>query len=191
MRAGGLIDWKEVRRRAEETLKDLGLKVSLNQRVEYFDVGDRQLIEIAKALCGEFRVIMMDEPTAALNAAEVDRLFEIILTMKKRGVAVLYVSHRLNEVFRIADRITVLRDGARVGTRPLAGLSEDDVVTMMLGRALARQPVAAHAEGARKSTALAVRELTVPGALRDVSFDLSYGEVLGCAGLIGSGRSSS
>jgi ribose transport system ATP-binding protein len=188
VRPGGLIDWKVLRQRAEKTLKDLGLRVSLNQRVEYLDVGDRQLIEIAKALSEDFRVIMMDEPTAALNAAEVDRLFEIILALKQHGVAVLYVSHRLNEVFRIADRITVLRDGTRVGTRPLAGLSEDDVVTMMLGRALARQPVGAPAEDARKSIALSVRGLSVPGALRDVSFDLSYGEVLGCAGLIGSGR---
>jgi len=191
VRPGGLIDWKVLRQRAEKTLQDLGLRVSLNQRVEYLDVGDRQLIEIAKALSEDFRVIMMDEPTAALNAAEVDRLFEIILALKQHGVAVLYVSHRLNEVFRIADRITVLRDGSRVGTRPLAGLSEDDVVTMMLGRALARHAVggaAAPAAGAQKSIALSVRGLSVPGALRDVSFELSYGEVLGCAGLIGSGR---
>ncbi len=188
VRPGGLIDWREVRRRAEETLRRLGLRVPLNQRVEYFDVGDRQLIEIAKALSSDFRVIMMDEPTAALNAAEVDRLFEIILSLKQHGVAVLYVSHRLNEVFRIADRITVLRDGARVGTRPLAGLSEDEVVAMMLGRALARQAVASPAADRKKGTALAVRELSMPGAFHGISFDLSYGEVLGCAGLIGSGR---
>ena len=191
MRPSGLIDWKEIRRRAEETLGQLGLKVSLNQRVEYFDVGDRQLIEIAKALSSDFRVIMMDEPTAALNAAEVDRLFEIILSMKQHGVAVLYVSHRLNEVFRIADRITVLRDGARVDTRPLAGLNEDDVVTMMLGRALTQQAVASPAGDAKKSTALAVQELSVPGALRDISFNLSYGEVLGCAASLDQAASSS
>ncbi len=184
----GLINWQEVRQRAERTLKDLGLRVSLNQRVEYLDVGDRQLIEIAKALSGEFRVIMMDEPTAALNAAEVDRLFEIISALKQHGVAVLYVSHRLNEVFRIADRITVLRDGNRVGTRPLADLSEDDVVTMMLGRALVHQTATTPRASAEKKVALAVRDLSVPGALRDISFDLFYGEVLGCAGLIGSGR---
>jgi ABC-type sugar transport system ATPase subunit len=186
--AGGLIDWKTIRERAERTLAVLGLDVGLNQRVEYLDVGDRQLIEIAKALSGDFRVIMMDEPTAALNAAEVDRLFEIIGTLKKQGVAVLYVSHRLNEVFRIADRITVLRDGARVATRSLAGLHEDDVVTMMLGRSLARQAAVVATTDAGKRTALSVRDLSVAGALRDVSFDLSYGEVLGCAGLIGSGR---
>jgi len=188
VRQGGLLNWKEIRQRAERTLENLGLQVSLNQRVEYLDVGDRQLIEIAKALSSDFRVIMMDEPTAALNAAEVDRLFEIILTMKRQGVAVLYVSHRLNEVFRIADRVTVLRDGSRVDTRPLADLSEDDVVTMMLGRALARQAVVVPPADGKKVTALSVRDLAVPGALRRTSFDLSYGEVLGCAGLIGSGR---
>src|SRR5271157_773514 len=178
VRQGGLLNWKEIRQRAERTLENLGLQVSLNQRVEYLDVGDRQLIEIAKALSSDFRVIMMDEPTAALNAAEVDRLFEIILTMKRQGVAVLYVSHRLNEVFRIADRVTVLRDGSRVDTRPLADLSEDDVVTMMLGRALARQAVVVPPADGKKVTALSVRDLAVPGALRRTSFDLSYGEVL-------------
>ena len=189
VRGPGLIDWKEIRQRAAKTLQDLGLRVSMNQRVEYLDVGDRQLIEIAKALLGDFRVIMMDEPTAALNAAEVDRLFEIIAALKQHGIAVLYVSHRLNEVFRIADRVTVLRDGLRVDTCPIANVSLDDVVTMMLGRELARQSlVAAEPVNESETKALSVRGLSIPGAARDISFDLAYGEVLGCAGLIGSGR---
>jgi len=184
---GGLIDWKRVREQAAATLTELGLDVSMNQRVEYLDVGDRQLIEIAKALSAEFGVIMMDEPTAALNGAEVDRLFQIIATLKQRGVAVLYVSHRLNEVFRIADRITVFRDGSRVNTCPISSVSADDVVTMMLGRELAKAPLM-QGEATGKREALSVRGLAIPGAAHDISFDLSYGEVLGCAGLIGSGR---
>jgi ABC-type sugar transport system ATPase subunit len=95
-------------------------------------VGDRQLVEIAKALSMEFRILAMDEPTAALNAAEVARLFAIIERLKRRGVAVLYVSHRLREIFQIADRVTGFRDGKRVDTRRLGELTEDDVVTMVL-----------------------------------------------------------
>ena len=187
-RPSGLVDWREIRKRTERILSEVGMTVSMNQRVEYLDVGDRQLVEIAKALCGDFRVLLMDEPTAALNAAEVDRLFQIIAALKQRGAAVLYVSHRLNEVFRIADRVTVLRDGLRVGCRSAADLTEDEVITMMLGRKLARAPSASSPAAAPAASALAVRNLHVPGALYDVSFDLAYGEVLGCAGLIGSGR---
>ena len=122
----GLLNWPEIRQRSKEVLTELGLNVSVNQRVEYLSVGDRQLVEIAKALSLEFRIIMMDEPTAALNATEVGRLFEIVEKLKRRNKAILYVSHRLAEVFRIADRVTILRDGKRVDTRPLAELSEDD-----------------------------------------------------------------
>ncbi|HTP27936.1 MAG TPA: sugar ABC transporter ATP-binding protein [Anaeromyxobacteraceae bacterium] len=187
-RRSGLIDWKEMRSRSREVLARVGLKASLNQRVEYLDVADRQLVEIAKALSGDFRVMLMDEPTAALNAAEVDRLFEIIHGLRQHGTAVLYVSHRLNEVFRIADKVTVLRDGIRVGTRDLSGLTEDEVVTMMLGRALAAPAADQSRREIERTIALSVRDLRVPGALHGISFELDYGEVLGCAGLIGSGR---
>ena len=135
----GLLNWRKIKSRAAEVLDELGLNVPLGQRVAYLSVGDRQMVEIAKALSMEFRIITMDEPTAALNAAEVARLFDIIERLKRRRIAVLYVSHRLNEIFRIADRVTVLRDGKRVDTRRLGDLSEDDVVTMMLGRALKKE----------------------------------------------------
>ena len=90
-----------------------------DQRVEYLGIGDKQLVEIAKALSQEFRIFIMDEPTAALNAAEVERLFAIVDNLRRRGIAILYVSHRLNEIFRLADRVTVLRDGKCVGTRAI------------------------------------------------------------------------
>jgi ribose transport system ATP-binding protein len=184
----GLLNWREIKRRASEVLGELGLDVPLNQRVSYLSVGDRQLVEIAKALSLEFRIIMMDEPTAALNAAEMARLFEIIDKLKRRGIAVLYVSHRLREIFRIADRVTVLRDGKRVDTRRLKELSEDDVVTMMLGRALKKEAQVYQANPVSEKAALSVRDITVPGFLAKVSFDLRVGEVMGCAGLVGSGR---
>ncbi len=186
----GTLNWTEIRRRAQSILSELGLRVPLNQRVEYLSVGDRQLVEVAKALSLDFRVIMMDEPTAALNASEVNRLFQIIRGLRDRGTAVLYVSHRLNEVFRIADRVTVLRDGRKVGTRLMTELDEKSIVGMMLGRELDLRQT--HEEGRSAAAAgvplLSVRGLTIPGAIRELSFDLQRGEILGCAGLIGSGR---
>jgi ribose transport system ATP-binding protein len=184
----GLLNWREIKRRASQVLNELGLNVPLAQRVAYLSVGDRQLVEIAKALSMEFRIIMMDEPTAALNAAEVARLFEIIERLKQRGIAVLYVSHRLREIFEIADRVTVLRDGKRVDTRRLDGLTEDAVVTMMLGRALKKEAAVYQAITVTEKAALSVNNLTAPGFVTDISFDLHVGEVMGCAGLVGSGR---
>jgi len=184
----GLLDWRTIKRHASEVLSELGLNVPLGQRVCYLSVGDRQLVEIAKALSMEFRIMTMDEPTAALNAAEVARLFEIIDKLKRRGIAILYVSHRLREIFRIADRVTVLRDGERVGTRPLDELSEDDVVTMMLGRALKKEADIYQQIPGSEKAALSVKNITVPGFVADVSFDLRVGEVMGCAGLVGAGR---
>ena len=188
VRAAGLIDWGVIRQRSAAILKELGLSIQPNMRVEYLSVADKQLVEVAKALSQDFRVMIMDEPTAALNSAEVERLFEIIADLRQRGVAVLYVSHRLSEIFRIADRVTVLRDGRRVDTRLINELSERDVITMMLGRAL--EDYEAHKGDAPKAQpALAVRDLAATGGLEGVSFDLHYGEVLGVAGLVGSGRS--
>jgi ribose transport system ATP-binding protein len=184
----GLLNWPKIKRHASEVLNELGLNVALGQRVGYLSVGDRQLVEIAKALSREFRIITMDEPTAALNAAEVARLFEIIERLKRRGIAVLYVSHRLGEIFQIADRVTVLRDGKRVGTRRLEELSENDVVTMMLGRALKKEAAIYQAIPVSERAALLVNNITVPGFLAKVSFELRAGEVMGCAGLVGSGR---
>jgi ABC-type sugar transport system ATPase subunit len=186
----GTLNWTEIRHRAESILSELGLNVPLNQRVEYLSVGDRQLVEVAKALSLDFRVITMDEPTAALNASEVSRLFQIIRTLKARGTAVLYVSHRLNEVFRIADRVTVIRDGKRVGTRPMAELDEKSIVGMMLGRELDLRQILEERRTAGNADValLSVKELTIPGAVKSLSFDLQRDEILGCAGLIGSGR---
>ncbi len=145
---------------------------------------------LQRLLSMEFRIITMDEPTAALNATEVARLFEIVEKLKRRRIAVLYVSHRLGEIFRIADRVTVLRDGKRVNTRLVNELTENDVVTMMLGHALKKETALYQTIPASKKTALSVNNMAVPGFLSNVSFDLHIGEVLGCAGLVGSRRYS-
>lgn len=184
----GLIDRKTINAQAADLLRTLGMTRSPRLRVEYLSVADRQLVEIAKALSQEFRVMIMDEPTAALNSAEVERLFTLIGNLREHGVAVLYVSHRLTEIFRIADRVTVLRDGRRVDTQPIAELTEDKIIALMLGRELADYELHKDAEREDRA-ALSVRDLSVPSALDHVSFDVYYGEVLGVAGLVGSGRS--
>ena len=187
-RRGGLIDWPLVNRQAGELLRQLGLDTKPDLRVEYLSVADKQLVEVAKALSQDFSVMIMDEPTAALNSAEVDRLFEIVGDLRERGVAVLYVSHRLSEIFRIADRVTVLRDGKRVDTLAIGELTERDVITMMLGRELEEHEVH-KAVAAETRPALVVDGLTARGGLGPLSFEVHYGEVLGVAGLVGSGRS--
>jgi ABC-type sugar transport system ATPase subunit len=186
--SAGLIDWKAVNARAARLLAELGIAVVPTQRVEFLSVADKQMVEIAKALSRDFQVLIMDEPTAALNAAEVERLFGIISALRARGVALLYVSHRMSEIFRIAERVTVLRDGRHVGSRLISELTERDLITLMLGRELNEQTIERHAIKSAQVAAIEVKELCLPGALDQVSLRLNYGEVLGCAGLIGSGR---
>jgi ABC-type sugar transport system ATPase subunit len=187
-RLGGLIDWPLINRQATDLLRQLGLDIKPDLHVEYLSVADKQLVEVAKALSQDFSVMIMDEPTAALNSAEVDRLFEIMAELRQRGAAVLYVSHRLSEIFRIADRVTVLRDGRRVDTRPIGEVTEGDVISMMLGRELEHHEIR-RSVPSETQPALAISELTARGGLGPVSFDVHYGEVLGVAGLVGSGRS--
>lgn len=184
----GLIDWKKINSKSAKALTELGISHSSTQKIEYLSVADKQLVEIAKALSHDFRVMIMDEPTAALNSGEVERLFEIIEALRKRNVAILYVSHRLGEIFRIADRVTVLRDGKRVGTEKIENLTEKNIITMMLGRELQNRKTERVNLDDSQSTAVCVNGLSLKGVLENISFKLHYGEVLGCAGLIGSGR---
>lgn len=190
LRRNGLIDWKQVRSEAQTIVANLGLHVSVNQRVEHLSVSDKQLVEIAKALSQDFKVIVMDEPTATLNFGEVERLFSIIGALREQGYGVVYVSHRLREIFQIADRVSVLRDGKKVATAIVRECTEHDIVRWMLGRDVEAAVSSEHVGALTNETpALAVNNLSVPGALNEVSFALHHGEVLGIAGLVGSGRS--
>ena len=151
-------------------------------------MGDQQLVEVAKALSHEFRVMIMDEPTATLKAPRSTESSPSFASLRERGVAVLYVSHPPPGYFRIADRVTVLRDGKRRDTRPVVGNDRARVITMMLGRELETLDV--HKSAPSEATpALAVRDLTTRGGLGPLTFELHHGEVLGVAGLVGSGRS--
>ncbi len=187
---GGLIDRKKARQLTRDPLRELGLDISPDRLIASLTVGDQQLVEIARALTREFRVLIMDEPTAALSEVEVERLLALVERLRDRGTAILYVSHRLPEVFRVSTRITVLRDGERVALLDTARSGIDEVVTHMLGRELEAQPQ--HQPPAVRSTgrasALDVTGLRCKGLLAPIDIHVAPGEVVGVAGLVGSGR---
>jgi ABC-type sugar transport system ATPase subunit len=184
---GGLVDWGEVNRRAGAVFAELGVEVPVAARAGGLPIAQRQLIAIAQALSIQARLLILDEPTSALSKQEAERLFAIVRGLKARGITVIYVSHRLEEVFAIADRISALRDGRYVGTVTREEATPERVVRMMVGREITHLfPKDANATA---EVLLGVRGLTVPGAFADVSFDLHRGEVLGLVGLQGSGTS--
>ena len=185
-RAGVLIDWKRMWEDVVELLRPFGL--SLDPRTKIHSIGPayQQVVEIAKALSLKSDILVMDEPTAPLTGSEVDRLFEIIHDLKSSGVSIAYISHRLEEIHVVADRVTVLRDGERIVTSPLASLTIDDIIRHMVGRTLTEQYPDAGTPSAEE--VLRVESLTKRGVCTDVSFSVHRGEILGFAGLVGAGR---
>jgi ABC-type sugar transport system ATPase subunit len=183
----GLVQKRKMRQVALPILQTLGLSVNLDTPVGQFGLHDQQLLEIAKALINRARVVILDEPTSSLNADEVKRLFEIVRTLRDEGVAVLFISHRLEEVFAISERITVLRDGAVVSSKATTDTDMRQVVREMIGRTPAEiKPRARPPE--RSSALLRVDGLAVGRLLKDVNFVAGSGEVIGLAGLDGAGQ---
>jgi ribose transport system ATP-binding protein len=185
-RAFGIIDWNALRSRASALMRELETDIDPDALVSELSVAQQQIVEIAKSLAVDARLIIMDEPTAALNPTEVGHLFALIQRLKARGSAVIFISHRLDEIMQIADHITVLKDGQVAGSAPAAQLSRDDMVRLMVGRQLQDifPPKAPHAAVA---PLLTLRGLTTP-KVRDISLHLYPGEVLGIAGLEGHGQ---
>jgi ABC-type sugar transport system ATPase subunit len=184
----GALDWGQMRERAHEILASLNIHdMDVGRKVGTMSVGNRQRVEIAKALSVNARVLIMDEPTAALTEADVERLFDIVRLLRDRGVGIIYISHRLQEVFELADRVTVLRDGQYVGTKDVADVTENDLITMMVGRTI--DDLFPKLPASIGATVLEVRGLNRRPNTRDVSFTLRAGEIVGLAGLVGSGRS--
>ncbi len=183
----GVIDYRRLNREAREVMEHIGLgALDPARQVQYLGVGQQQMVEIAAGLSRRCEVLILDEPTAALTGIEIDLLFHQIEKLKAAGVSIIYISHRMEEVQRIADRITVLRDGKIVATHPAREVTIDVIIKEMVGRELSRlrPPVA----GPKGDIALRVRGLSSGERVRDVSFDLHRGEILGFAGLMGSGR---
>jgi rhamnose transport system ATP-binding protein len=184
----GVVDWGTMNERAREILASLNIHdMDVQRKVGTLNVGNRQRVEIAKALSINARVLIMDEPTAALTESDVERLFGIVRLLKERGVAVIYISHRLQEVFELADRVTVLRDGHFVGSKPVAEVSEGELIRMMVGRTITELFPKLPSEV--RGDVLEVRNLTRKPTTQDVSFTVRGGEIVGMAGLVGSGRS--
>ena len=181
------IDWKARRRRATDLLERAGGNFDPDRLAGSLSMPEQQLVEIARAIGAEARVLLMDEPTAALTDREVARLFDVITTLRGDGVGILYISHRLDEVFALADRVTVLRDGETVQTASRSNITRDEVVRHMAGRELST--VFPKRTVAMGDVALEVRGLSsVAAGVHDVSFAVRRGEILGVAGLVGSGR---
>jgi len=182
----GFVAKKMERERAAALFKRLGVEVDLEVPCRRLSTAQQQLVEIAKALAFEARIIVMDEPSAALTSHEVVRLFEIIRDLKSHGIGIIYISHRLDEVFSIADRVTVLRDGRNVGERPIAQITRNEMIELMVGRDLKDEfPARQVAIGAPR---LEVTGLRRGGSVRDVSFSVRRGEILALTGLVGAGR---
>jgi ribose transport system ATP-binding protein len=184
--APGVIDQRKLMREAQRQLDELGVAIDARSMVSRLSVAEQQMVEVAKALSLDARVLIMDEPTSALTAQEIRELFAAIRRLKARGVAIVYISHRMEELFEIGDRVTVLRDGRNVGTRRIEETTMAELVRMMVGRDLKdhfpkqRVPVG--------EEVLRVEGLRRDGVLHEISFALRRGEVVGLAGLMGSGR---
>src|SRR3954471_17582558 len=181
------IDRRAMHGRVQELLDRLGVKLDPERPVRGLSIADQQIVEIAKALSFDARVLIMDEPTAALSGAEVERLFAVVDTLRDRGAAILFISHRLEEVFAICQTVTVLRDGQVTHDGPTEGLSTDELVRKMVGRELGAMFPKQDAEiGA---PVLKVSRLTREGVFVDISFEVRRGEIVALAGLVGAGRS--
>lgn len=182
----GRVDWKRMYREVDQLLASLDVPLSSHTPVQGLSVAEQQLVEIAKALSLQAQVLVLDEPTAALSAHEVDELFLIVKQLRERNVAVLFVSHRLDEVFEIADRLTIFRDGTHIITTPVNEMNTEEMIKHMVGRELANLYPKGKAEIGE--VVLEVRHLSRSGEFTDVSFQLRQGEILGFAGLVGAGR---
>ncbi len=185
---GGIVSWRELYASAEKIARTFDMQDLIRLEVEKLGTGHQQLIEILKTLIYDTKIIAFDEPTAALSDEETNRLFQLIRKLKGQGISIIYVSHRLDELFQIADRISVLKDGAFIGTRRTAEASKGEIVSMMVGRDLDLYGSDQRRKGRTSEVLLEVRGLRAGGNVKEISFKLHKGEILGCFGMVGSGR---
>ena len=187
-RRRGFVDRAALEQRAREMLAEIGADLDVRAPMSELRIAQQQLVQIATVVGAGADIVIFDEPTSSLSQADAERLYELIERLKARGVTCIYVSHRMPEIYRLCDTISVLRDGRHVATRPAATLSESELVTLMIGRELGEYLPQSEERRAGKEL-LRVEHLSVPGKCRDVSFSLHEGEIVGLAGLVGAGRS--
>ena len=182
----GICDMKAMRKVAQETMEKLGTHIPIDAVMSDLSVGQQQMVEICKALMVDAKVIIMDEPTAALTESETEGLFKVIESLRKKGVSIVYISHRMEEIFQLCDRITILRDGSYIDTKEIKDITMDDVVQMMIGREIGERFPKREVKIGEE--VLKVEGLSSGKLFKDVSFSVRAGEVLGVAGLMGAGR---
>lgn len=182
----GILNKKQMRKEVEQILNTLGVNISPVEKMSDLSVGQQQMIEIAKALMVDAKVIIMDEPTAALTQSEIQVLFKVIRSLQEKGCSIVYISHRMEEIFELCSKITILRDGSYVGTKNIADIDIEEIIRMMIGRDIGeRYP--------RRDTEIGdvifeIENLSCEGSFKDISFNVKAGEILGVSGLMGAGR---
>lgn len=182
----GIIDWTQMNHRARALFEKLGIHLDVTARVRELSIAQQQMVEIAKAVSFDAKLVIMDEPTSSLTDQETKILFKIIQELSSSGIAVIFITHRMEEIFAIADRVTVLRDGCCIGTKKISEINASELISMMIGRTLTQQYPRRHATIG--DTLLEVQHLSNGEKVKDISFKLHAGEVLGFAGLVGAGR---
>ena len=184
-RRNRLVDWRGMERTARKALENLGVSIDLRARANSLSTAKQQLVAIARALVYDAKLLVMDEPTSALSSGEVEALFKIVRSLRDRGMAIIFISHKLDELFSIADRMTVLRDGKLIGTAPASEMNRKKLISMMVGREISDERLTGKGAG---DVVLEVKNITKAGNYQNVSFQLRKGEVLGITGLVGAGR---
>lgn len=185
-RKAGIIDWPRMNRDAEALFARLGIAMNVKRKVRGMSVAEQQMVEIARALSYDAKVVIMDEPTSSLTTKEAELLFAMMEDLRRQNVAVIFITHRLDEIFHIANRVTVLRDGQSIGTKEIGETSKAELISMMIGRELTKQYPERQVE--MGEVLLQVEDLTDGKKVKGVSFKVHKGEVLGIAGLVGAGR---
>lgn len=182
----GFIDWKQMRSDAEKAMRQIDVEIDVRKKISSLSVAQQQMVEIAKAISHKSRVLIMDEPTSALTEGETRKLFQVIDKLKSQGITMIYISHRMEEIFEICDSYTVMRDGTYVASGAIKEVTEEQIIEYMVGRSLSQvYPESAHNIG---EVILKVEHMTNQKEVKDVSFELRKGEILGFAGLVGAGR---
>ena len=181
----GLVDWKGMRRRAREIVEDLGMDIDINAQVSSLTVAKKQIVEIMHAINNKSRILIMDEPSAVLTDRELEVMFRIVKQLRDKGITIIYISHRLDEIFGLCSNVSVLRDGCHIDTIPVASVDRQGLINMMVGREMGQEyPKEVGNVG---GTILEVKNLS-RGILQDISFEVKSGEVFGISGLVGAGR---
>ena len=188
LKKSGQIDWRKLYTEAEKLLDSLGVQLDLKQKARNLSIAQQQSVEIARAFSINARILIMDEPTSSLTLNEVEDLFRLVRSLREKGTAIIFISHRLEELFELADRVTVLRDGSFVDSCLLKDVTRDDLIRMMVGRTISNQfPKLDVCEG---EVVLELKHLSREGVFEDINFELRCGEILGMAGLVGAGRTN-